>query len=201
MTGTAPETAWDFSFGEDDGEWEGWLASDFDSDTFDDGRTPVASVGEILRQVREKMGHEGISQEEMALRLGIPERTYKSYETHEIRKVPAEVLRRVAAITDVDAEFLLTGRMRDVDHAPLLADAFQLAEHLVGSIGTEGDRLSYKDIQEVVIRVLAARDERRRLAGDDDAPYTQTDIGEAVWEHTDYSWRFRRAMAEGEQGG
>lgn len=196
MDGKLPEAAVDFSFDDDDLDWDDWITADFDSPDVQSERAPVAPVGTILKQVRQQIGPKGISQEKMAKRLGIPKRTYISYETQETAKVPAEVLRRIAATTDVDAEFILTGRTRYIDHGPILDDAFRLAEYLAKHIHAGEERLSYNDIQEVVIRVLAEREERRQLTGNPSAQYTGGDIADAVWEHTEYSLRYRRALAE-----
>lgn len=208
MSETAPETTLDVSFDDDDLDWDAWLQDDFDSPDVNNARTPLAPIGAILKQVRKKIPPKGISQKEMAERLRIPERTYISYETQEVAKVPAEVLRRVAAITDIDAEFILTGRTRDIDHGPsyidhgpILDDAFRLAEYLAKRIHDGEERLSYADIQEVVFQVLSEREERHQLTGDPSAEYIRTDIANAVWEHTEYSWRFRRAMAEAPDDG
>ncbi|MDF3907616.1 helix-turn-helix transcriptional regulator [Paracoccus sp. AS002] len=201
MDGKLPEAAVDFSFDDDDLDWDDWITADFDSPDVQSERAPVAPVGAILKQIRQQIGPKGISQKEMAERLGIPKRTYISYETQETAKVPAEVLRRIAATTDVDAEFILTGRTRYIDHGPILDDAFRLAEHLAKHIHDGEERLSYNDIQEVVIRVLAEREERRQLTGNPSAQYTRGDIADAVWEHTEYSLRYRRALAEAPDNG
>ena len=191
-----PEIDLDLSFDDDDLDWDDWITADFDSPDVQNERVPVAPVGVILKQVRQQIGPKGVSQKEMAKRLGIPKRTYISYETQETAKVPAEVLRRIAATTEVDAEFILTGRTRYIDHGPIIDDAFRLAEYLAKHIYAGEEQLSYDDIQEVVSRVLAEREERRQLTGNPSAQYTKGDIADAVWEHTEYSWRYRRALAD-----
>lgn len=188
MTGTAPDTAADFSFGDDDGEWEDWLASEFDSGAYDNGRSPVGSTGEILKLVRAKVGPKGISQKDMAERIGIPLSTYKSYETHQTAKVPAEVLRRIASTTDVDAEFILTGRTPYVDHSQILDDGFQLARLLTQRLHDRGCQLTYDEILDITFRVISLREDRRSRTDNPTAEYTEADIAEVLSEHAHHRW-------------
>lgn len=191
MTGTAPDTAADFSFGDDDGEWEDWLASEFDSGAYDNGRSPVGSTGEILKLVRGKVGPKGISQKDMAERLGIPLSTYKSYETHQTAKVPAEVLRRIVSTTDVDAEFILTGRTQYSDPTPILDDGFQLARLLAQRVDEGRYRLTFGEIMDITVRVISLRADRRYRTEDPSVEYTEADIAEALSDHAYGRWRFQ----------
>lgn len=189
MTGTAPDTAADFSFGDDESEWEDWLARELDSGAYDNGRSPVGSTGEILKLVRGKVGPKGISQKDMAERLGIPLSTYKSYETHQTAKVPAEVLRRIAATTDVDAEFILTGRTPYSDPTPILDDGFRLALLLTQRVAEGHYRLPLGEIVDIVTRVISLREDRRYRNEDPSAEYTEDDIAEALCDHATSKWR------------
>lgn len=200
MAGNAPETAEVISFGDDELNSYDWVCEAFDSGDQTSERMPVASIGTILVKIRSKMDMDGISQEEMAALLGVPKRTYAAYETHEIRKVPAEVLRRVAEVTDVDADFILTGRIRNHDPGPVIDEALRLFGELMNKELADGERLSATDAMNVVYAVLSAREARRRETDDPTAEYDQTDIAKAILERTEYSYRFRRAQYEAGNG-
>lgn len=191
MTGTAPDTAADFSFGDDDGEWEDWLARELDSGAYDNGRSPIGSTGEILKQVRRKIGAKKIPQTAMAERLGIPVSTYKSYEGRQTEKVPAEVLRRIAAATDVDAEFILTGRTQYSDPTPILDDGFQLARLLAQRVDEGRYRLKFGEIMDIAVRVISLREDRRFRTGDPSAEYTEADIAEALCDRAERRWNLQ----------
>ncbi|RQP05966.1 MAG: helix-turn-helix domain-containing protein [Paracoccus sp. BP8] len=158
MNGKTPQTHLDISFDDDDLDGDAWLQDDFDSFEPESKRAPVAPVGAILKQARRKIEEKGISQEEMARRLGIPKRTYIAYESQEVPKVPAEVLRRLAAISDIDAEFILTGRMRHCDYGPILEEIFELQTYIVAHFRDGEDQISYEDLRTVVYEVLSDRE-------------------------------------------
>lgn len=184
MNGKMPQTDLDISFDDDDLDWDAWLQDNFDSFEPESNRAPVAPVGAILKQARRKMEEKGISQEEMARRLGIPKRTYIAYESQEVPKVPAEVLRRLAAISDIDAEFILTGRVLHSDYGPILEEIFELQTYIVAHFREGGDQISYEDLRKVVYEVLSDREQDRWWRGDPTIQYKKADIVQAVRKHT-----------------
>jgi len=190
MNGKTPQADHDISFDDDDLDWDAWLQDDFDSFEPDSKRAPVAPVGAILKQARRKIGEKGISQEEMARRLGIPKRTYIAYESQEVPKVPAEVLRRLATISDIDAEFILTGRIQHLDYGRVLEEIFELQTYIATHFRDGEDQISYEDLRTVVYEVLSDREQDRWRRGDPTIQYTKADIVQAVREHTGYGKRF-----------
>ncbi|UFM65025.1 helix-turn-helix domain-containing protein [Paracoccus sp. MA] len=194
MNGKTPQTHLDIRFDDDDLDGEAWLQDDFDSFEPESKRAPVAPVGAILKQARRKIEEKGISQEEMARRLGIPKRTYIAYESQEVPKVPAEVLRRLAAISDIDAEFILTGRVRHCDYGPILEEIFELQTYIVAHFRDGEDQISYEDLRTVVYEVLSDREQDRWWRGDPTIQYTKADIVQAVRKHTKYGKRYWAAL-------
>lgn len=197
MHGKTPHTELDISFHDDDLDWDAWLREDFDSFEPESKRVPVAPVGAILKQARRKIGEKGISQEEMARRLGIPKRTYIAYESQEVPKVPAEVLRRLAAISDIDAEFLLIGRSRYFDYGQILEEIFELQTYIATHFRDGEDQISYEDLRTVVYEVLSDREQNRWWRGDPTIQYTKADIVQAVRKHTKYGKRCQEAPDQG----
>lgn len=194
MNGKTPQTHLDIRFDDDDLGGEAWLQDDFDSFEPESKRAPVAPVGAILKQARRKIEEKGISQEEMARRLGIPKRTYIAYESQEAPKVPAEVLRRLAAISDIDAEFILTGRVRHCDYGPIREEIFKLQTYIIAHFRDGEDQISYEDLRTVVYEVLSDREQDRWWRGDPTIQYTKADIVQAVRKHTKYGKRYWAAL-------
>lgn len=199
MTSTQPETGPDISFDGDEMDWDDWLKDDFDSPDQEGLRSPVAATGAILKQARRQIGPKGISQEEMARRLGIPKRSYIAYETQDVPKVPVEVLRRLAATTDIDAEFILTGRSRYLDYGPILEEVFELQRYIVKHFHDGDDRVSYDDLQRVIYEVLSGREAERWQSGDPTKQYSRADVAQAVHEYTGYGRRLLDDLSNGSE--
>jgi len=117
---------------------------------------------ERLRNLREVMG---LTQKEVADRVGVDEQTYSTYETDPMY-LPLDMFKKLASVLGVSAYYLLTGReMQDVNAPPRPTFVIppELKDVKVAFSGGKSD-LTQEEVDEVAefVKFLKARRESRK---------------------------------------